>query len=57
MPFLQNIPQLIVLILSLVMLGIVGYGFGAGNLDAFLTALREPWNQVTLADLYISFWL
>jgi hypothetical protein len=57
MSFLQNVPHLIVLILSLVMLGIVGYGFAAGDLDAFLLALREPWNQVTLADLYISFWL
>lgn len=49
--------RLIVLILSVIMLLIVGYGFQAGSLDAFLAALNEPWNQVTLADLYISFWL
>jgi len=57
MSLFQDIPRLITLILSIVMLLIVGYGFANGDLDAFLTALREPWNQVTLADLYISFWL
>ena len=54
----QDPARLIVLLLSVVMLGIVGYGFASGNLDAFLAALfSEAWNQVTLADLYISFWL
>ena len=50
--------QWLALILSVVMLAIVGYGFATGNLDAFLAALgSEAWVQVTLADLYISFWL
>lgn len=54
----QDPVRLIVLLLSVVMLAIVGYGFASGNFDAFVTALfGEAWNQVTLADLYISFWL
>ena len=54
----QDPARLIVLLLSVVMLGIVGYGFASGHLDAFLADLfSEAWNQVTLADLYISFWL
>jgi len=58
MTLFQDRTRVLVLILSVVMLGIVGYGFATGNLDAFLAALRgEAWNQVTLADLYISFWL
>lgn len=57
MTLLQDIPRLITLILSIIMLAIVAYGFGTGNLDAFLIAMREPWTQVTFADLYISFWL
>ena len=35
----QDPARLIVLLLSVVMLGIVGYGFASGNLDAFLAAL------------------
>ena len=58
MTLFQDPARLIVLVLSVVMLGIVGYGFAAGNLDSFLADLAsEAWNQVTLADLYISFWL
>ena len=57
MTLLQDIPRLITLILSIIMLTIVAYGFATGNLDAFLIAMREPWTQVTFADLYISFWL
>jgi len=57
MYFFQDVPRVITLILSVVMVLIVAYGFANGNLDAFLAALREPWNQVTLADLDISFWL
>lgn len=46
MTLFQDIPRLITLILSVIMLAIVGYGFASGNLDAFLTALREDRKSV-----------
>lgn len=50
--------RIITLVLSVVMLGIVGYGFAAGDVTRWWAdLLAEPWAQVTLADLYISFWL
>lgn len=58
MSLFQDPARIIVLILSVVMLGIVGYGFSAGDVTVWWADLMvEPWNQVTLADLYISFWL
>lgn len=58
MPLLQDPVRLITLVLSVIMLGIVGYGFMSGDVVVWWNNLwAEPWNFVTLADLYISFWL